>query len=101
MNWLGREVSNNKWGKGKVIGQRHGDYELFVQFESGLVTWIKKNECAIVSENSNGNIVIRGPQPIGGGEKEAVFNPEIINRRKAIEAFKLGIVPPIERLHLW
>jgi hypothetical protein len=95
MNWLGREVSNNKWGKGKVIGQRHGDFELFVQFESGLVTWIKKNECAIVSENSNENIVMRVPQPIGGGEKEAVFNPEIINRRKAIEAFKLGIVPPI------
>lgn len=90
MSWIGEEVHHFKWGKGTVKAQRHGDNELFIQFENGVITWIRKKTVTRTSEGSMDTIIVQPPDIEKMPETQ---NDAHINRR-AIESFKLGIVPP-------
>ncbi len=93
MSWIGKRIQHYKWGQGAVRAQRHGDYELFIKFDNGVLTWLKKSECNLISEEMDQKLTIR-PKPPIIEEPELEEDDEALIKRQAIEAFKLGIVPP-------
>jgi len=90
MSWIGEEVHHFKWGKGVVKAQRYGGNELFIQFDNGAVTWIRKKTLTRTSEGAIDSVIV---QPTDITRVPETRNETHINRR-AIESFKLGIVPP-------
>lgn len=92
MSWIEKRIQHHKWGGGTVKAQRHGDYELLIRFDNGVITWLKKNECNLYPSEIPAEITLK-TQPL---IKPPVAEPghEIMVKRRAIEAFKLGIVPP-------
>jgi len=93
MSLIGKRIQHYRWGNGTVRAQRHGDFELLIQFDNGVVSWIRKNEVNLFSSNVETSILIKEPfQEIE--EETDKIDEKIFLKRQAVEAFKLGIVPP-------
>lgn len=92
MSCIGREVLHYKWGKGLVKAQRYGDFELLVRFNNGVITWLKKGECNLLLQKPETIITMHPPTSVIPTPTEFI-EEEILIRRQAIEAFKLGIIP--------
>jgi len=92
MSLIGKRIQHYKWGSGEIRAQRHGDYELFIKFDNRVRTWLKRSECNIITDETEQKITIRPKEttdkPLEPEDKETLI------KRQAIEAFKLGIVPP-------
>jgi len=93
----GDTVRHKVWGKGKILATRYKGHEVFVQFDNGAITWAKSAEC--VPEDGlpeNGEIQI----PPSDEEEEHIEvewtdeDERKLLHLQALEAFKLGIVPP-------
>jgi hypothetical protein len=90
MSHVGKKIRHNLWGEGVVLAQRHDGYEFFVKFDNGARSWIKRSEC-VYQDLPIGTVTITGEK----GPKEASREDENkLLKLQALEAFKLGIVPP-------
>lgn len=94
MSWIGKRIQHHKWGGGTIRAQRHGDYELLIRFDNGVITWLKKSECNIYSSEIPAPISIKEPPPTESSIDITEPADDVLVKRRAIEAFKLGIVPP-------
>jgi hypothetical protein len=88
----GDKINHHTWGVGKILALRYAGYECFIQFDAGVVSWVKSTEC-VPLKSFRGTIDL---PPIGqpGGKKDGSQIKEKLLSLQALEAFKLGIVPP-------
>ena len=90
-----RSVKHTLYGIGEVRETRFGGFELSVQFEDGILRWIRQDELEFLSGSmpaSNARIEIDKPV-----ERIELIKPmlpeERFRAREIIEALRLGIVP--------
>ena len=90
-----RSVKHTLYGIGEVRETRFGGFELSVQFEDGILRWIRQDELEFLSGSmpaSNARIEIDKPV-----ERIELIKPmlpeERFKAREIIEALRLGIVP--------
>ena len=82
---VGGIVRHPKHGRGKVLKEQNSGYRLYVEFDSGTITWVRGDEVEtdrIVNQRTFDKKEI----------DQKINNPSFFNRR-IIEAFRLGIVP--------
>ena len=90
-----RSVKHTLYGVGEVRETRFGGFELSVQFEDGILRWIRQDELEFLSGSmSASNARIEIDKPV---ERIELIKPmlpeERFKAREIIEALRLGIVP--------
>jgi len=93
MSWIEKRIQHYKWGSGTVRAQRHGDFELLIEFDNGVITWLRRNECNPISTVIGTSITIKEPS-LEVEPKKREPEDSMFLKRQVVEAFKLGIVPP-------
>ncbi len=83
-----KSVTHPFFGRGEVLEQRLGGYELLVHFHIGITLWIPLSRLIPPEKQNVLPPVMEIPPMIGD-----------YNRRELLEAFKLGIVPHKEVLN--
>ena len=79
-------VKHATYGIGGVQQTRFGGFEMFVEFEDGILRWIRQDELEFLSGDTP-------VQTVGITEPiEPVLPEERFEARKIIEALRLGIV---------
>jgi len=79
-------VSHRKWGIGAIKLTRHGRYELYVEFETGL-RWVKIDEVVPLAEFLPPSVTESLADLI------APDTLEEFSHRRIIEALRMGVVP--------
>jgi hypothetical protein len=108
MDWVGKEVTHRRWGKGIVIDQRYGGTELRIEYKIGLL-WHRSSEVTLVKPNDTTPPITTPPLPTKQPSIESVppildiqlekitQDTVVLDELRAVEAFKLGVVPPTTR----
>jgi len=79
------EITHKIYGKGTVISQRYGGFELKIKFNTDIIRWIRFND--ILDTNSIASkkkIVIKPTVPLSTKQFDA---------RQVIESLRMGVVP--------
>ena len=79
------EITHKIYGKGTVISQRYGGFELKIKFDTGITRWIRFND--ILDPNSVASkkeIIIKPTVPLSTKQFDA---------RQVIESLRMGVVP--------
>jgi len=77
-------VEHKVYGKGKVIKKRYGGFELYIEFEDGILRWVRRDEVRFLVEKP----LITKYKP-----SRLILSEEQFMAREIIEALRLGIVP--------
>ena len=77
-------IEHEIYGKGKILRQRYGGFELYVEFEDGIRRWVRSNEVRFLSETP----ILKKYKHSGNA-----LSKEQFKAREIIEALRLGIMP--------
>jgi len=77
-------IEHRTYGKGKILRERYGGFELYVEFEDGFRRWVRKDEIRFLSES---------PILVKHKHTKRVLSEKQFKARQIIEALRLGIVP--------
>ncbi|AGB05084.1 ATPase [Aciduliprofundum sp. MAR08-339] len=77
-------IEHRTYGKGKILRERYGGFELYVEFEDGIRRWVRKDEVRFLSE---------APILVKHKHTKRVLSEKQFKARQIIEALRLGIVP--------
>ena len=77
-------IEHRTYGKGKILKERYGGFELYVEFEDGIKRWVRRDEIRFLSET---------PILVKHKTTRQVLSEEQFKARQIIEALRLGIVP--------
>lgn len=94
MSHVNKKIVHHTWGEGVVLAQRHDGYELFIKFDNGARSWIKRSEC-VYKDVPKGTVNFRDESHYSDTKEEVnQEEEEKLLKIQALEALKLGIVPP-------
>lgn len=84
MTLIGKIVQHPSYGKGFVVKERGGVFELLVKFQNGLQLWIRRSELTVPDQRYEQTVVALPSTPLVDNLDALCF----------IETLRLGLVPP-------